>query len=297
MRRRLPNWGNSFACSSMGCYFSVTSKKPYHKSYMYKSTLTVILLILLVSFNACREDKIFLEYEIEAYVFKGKNAKVVFPNVAPNGHWIWRARFWGHEPQTDKALLDKGFHLVYLDVSDLFGNQEAVVLWNDFYNHCRETYALNQKVVLEGMSRGGLISYNWAAQNTEKVACIYADAPVCDIKSWPGGLYKGTGSEKDWKNCLQAHDLDSISELEYEGIPLYTSAKVAKAGIPVLHVYGTADEVVPHEENTLLLANTFKENGGEITLIPKAGVGHHPHSLEDPKLIVDFILENTLYEK
>lgn len=41
----------------------------------------------------------------------------------------------------------------------------------------------NKKVALEGMSRGGLIVYNWAAQNPEKVACIYADAPVMDFKS------------------------------------------------------------------------------------------------------------------
>lgn len=259
----------------------------------------IFLFFLFINNISCaqRVDNIFLDYQIEAYVFKGKKARVVLPNVASNHQWIWRARFWGHEPQTDKALLDKGFHVVYLDVSDLFGNQEAVALWNDFYDHCREKYALNQKVVLEGMSRGGLIIYNWAAQNTEKVACIYADAPVCDIKSWPGGLYKGVGSEKDWETCLKAHGLDTISVLEYEGIPLFTSAKVAQAGIPVLHVFGTADEVVPHGENTLPLAKIFEENGGEIILIPKEGVGHHPHSLEDPQPIVNFILENTRNEK
>ena len=256
-----------------------------------------IMSLLVVSSCAQREDSVFPEYQIEEFRFKGKDAKIVLPKAESNGQWIWRARFWGHEPQTDKALLDHGFHLVYIDVSDLFGNQEAVELWNSFYKHCKEKYDLSQKVVLEGMSRGGLIIYNWAAQNTEKVACIYADAPVCDIKSWPGGLYNGLGSKKDWETCLKAHQLDTQSVLEYEDIPLFTSARVAKAQIPVLHVYGTADEVVPHKENTLLLAKTFEENGGKIILIPKEGVGHHPHSLEDPKQIVDFILENTINEK
>lgn len=262
----------------------------------FKITALLFFLIIGSNSHAQRKDSLFPEYQIEEFLFKGKNAKIVFPNLEPNGQWIWRARFWGHEPQTDKALLDKGFHLVFIDVSNLFGNQEAVELWNDFYTHCREKYALNKKVVLEGMSRGGLIIYNWAAQNTEKVACIYADAPVCDIKSWPGGLYTGTGSEKDWETCLKAHQLDTQSALEYEGIPVHTSAKVAKAEIPVVHVYGTADEVVPHAENTLLLAKTFEENGGKIILIPKEGTGHHPHSLKNPKPIVDFILENTLNE-
>lgn len=49
--------------------------------------------------------------------FNGINFKVVFPKT-PNKkrEWVWRARFWGHEPQTDIALLERGFHLVYIEV-------------------------------------------------------------------------------------------------------------------------------------------------------------------------------------
>lgn len=92
-----------------------------------------------------------------------------------------RARFWGHEPQTDIALLEHGFHIVYCDVADLYGSDKAVQRWNSFYKRMVKA-GFNKKVALEGMSRGGLIVYNWAAQNPEKVACIYADAPVMDFK-------------------------------------------------------------------------------------------------------------------
>jgi pimeloyl-ACP methyl ester carboxylesterase len=241
-----------------------------------------------------RQDDIFTAYEIEEFTFEGHEAKVVFPNEKSNGHWIWRARFWGHEPQVDKALLEKGFHVVYIDVADLFGNQEAVDLWNNFYNYCLDRYKFNPKVVLEGMSRGGLIIYNWASQNTEKVACIYADAPVCDIKSWPGGLYRGKGSPESWIKCLKAYDLNKRSVIDFQGIPIFTCINVARAKIPVLHVFGDADKIVPYEENTDLLAKNFKSAGGEILLIKKEGIGHHPHSLENPDPIVDFILNNTL---
>lgn len=244
-----------------------------------------------------RGDTIFTEYRIDEFLFQGKQAKVVVPNIEPNGKWIWRARFWGHEPQTDKALLNKGFHLVYIDVADLFGNLKAVKLWNDFYGYCREKYALQKKVVLEGMSRGGLIVYNWAAQNTDKVACIYADAPVCDIKSWPGGLYNGVGSEEAWKSCLEAYGLDDETVHNFKGIPLNTSKKVAEAKIPVLHVCGDSDEVVPYAENTGQLKKVFEAAGAIIQIILKKGVGHHPHSLKNPKPIVDFIIENTPNEK
>jgi len=251
------------------------------------------LLISLASYTQDAKAD-FSSFQIKEYLFKGKTAKVVFPNIDPNGQWIWRARFWGHEPQTDIALLDQGFHVVYIDVANLFGNQEAIKLWKSFYKHCRKKYELNKKVVLEGMSRGGLIIYNWAAKNTHKVACIYADAPVCDIKSWPGGLYNGIGSAKDWETCLKALDLTKESVLGFEGIPLYTSLKVAKAKIPVLHVCGDSDKVVPYKENTEKLKDKFEAAGGSIQVILKKGIGHHPHSLENPKAIVDFIIENTL---
>lgn len=259
-----------------------------------KLILISVLLAMMTVLSSFGQDNIFPAYRTEDFSFKGHEAKVVFPNKKSNGYWIWRARFWGHEPQVDKALLEKGFHVVYIDVADLFGNQEAVELWNNFYRFCVDKYKFNPRVVLEGLSRGGLIIYNWASQNTDKVACIYADAPVCDIKSWPGGLYGGMGSPEAWKKCLKAYNLDEQSVFDFKGIPIYTCINVAKAGIPVLHVFGDSDKVVPHEENTAVLAKNFEAAGGEIKLISKRGIGHHPHSLENPEPIVEFILNNTL---
>ncbi|MBN3583293.1 prolyl oligopeptidase family serine peptidase [Algoriphagus aestuarii] len=256
-------------------------------------TLFLFCLCLFISTVSFSQQRVFDEYTIRNFSFQGHAAKVVFPNKTnENGNWVWRARFWGHEPQLDKALLEQGFHVVHVDVADLFGNEEAVKIWDDFYVYCRKEFNLNQKVVLEGMSRGGLIIYNWAAKNTDKVFTIYADAPVCDIKSWPGGLYTGKGSSSDWEKCLKAYGLDSVSVLDFKGIPIYSSIAVAKAKIPVIHVYGEADEVVPYEENTALLAEEFRKAGGNIKLIGKPGVGHHPHSLEDPAPILEFILES-----
>ena len=38
----------------------------------------------------------------------------------------------------------------------------------------------------------------------------------------------------------------------------------------------------------------YQALGGRIHVIGKPGVGHHPHSLEDPAPIVDYILKNRL---
>ena len=264
-----------------------------------KRSIKIVLLITF-SFLICvgyinGQENTFAGYKTFEFNFHGHEAKIVFPRESNSQKfWVWRARFWGHEPQTDKALLDKGFHLVYVNVAGLYGNNEAVHLWDQFYKYLRKKYKLNKKAVLEGMSRGGLIVYNWASQNTGKVACIYADAPVCDIKSWPGGLYNGKGSPKDWQACLEAYHLNEQSALKFDGIPLNNAVKVAKANVPVIHVCGLADDVVPYAENTEILAKNFKDAGGKIELILKEGVGHHPHSLKDPQPIVDFILQNTI---
>lgn len=255
----------------------------------------IILFFIFYNISvSCQIDKEWHGYKKIEFDFNGRNAKIVFPNrTDPEKRWIWRARFWGHEPQVELAFLAKGFHIVYIDVAGFYGNEEAVNIWNDFYKFIINKYKLNNNVVLIGMSRGGLIVYNWASENTDKVACIYADAPVCDIKSWPGGLGKGNGSPEDWDKCLKAYELTEGTVKNFKGIPIHNCKMIAEAKISVLHVCGDNDSSVPIDENTYKLAESFREAGGEIQIIVKKGGGHHPHSLEDPRPIVDFILKNT----
>ena len=219
--------------------------------------------------------------------------RVVIPKSAAKGKpWIWRARFWGHEPQTDIALLKKGWHLAYCEVGGLFGNSKAINRWNNFYEFLTKEHNLNRKASLEGMSRGGLIIYNWAAANPSKVAAVYGDAPVCDIKSWPGGKGSGKGSSKTWKKCLSAYGLNEKEALIFKGNPIDQLSPIARAKIPILHVVGDADEVVPVAENSDIIESRYRKLGGNIMVIRKKDVGHHPHSLKDPKPIVDFLLKN-----
>ena len=145
-------------------------------------------------------------YRLVDFEFDGRDCKVVYPEEAASGRpWVWRARFWGHEPQTDLALLERGFHVVYMDVGGLFGSPKAVAHWNAYYEFLTKELGLGDKPALEGMSRGGLIIYNWAIANPGKVACIYGDAPVLDFKSWPGGKGVGKGSAADWRKCLEVY--------------------------------------------------------------------------------------------
>lgn len=229
-----------------------------------------------------------------AYVHSGVEYYIVEPHqIAQGKPWIWRARFWGHEPQTDIALLEKGFHLTYCNVENLYGSDKAVKRWNAFYKRAVAA-GLNKKVALEGMSRGGLIIYNWAAQNKEKVACIYADAPVMDIKSWPMGKGTSVGSEADTQMLLSAYGFSKEEKaLAWSKNPIDHAAILSSANIPMLTVVGDADDVVPVAENTDIFAKRLKEHGFQLNIIHKPGVGHHPHSLNNPEPIVRFILQAT----
>lgn len=238
----------------------------------------------------------FFGYEELSFLFKGRKAKIVRPKLVAKGMpWIWRARFYGHEPQTDIALLERGFHVVYCDVAELFGNQESIAIWNDFYAYLRKM-GFAQKAVMEGMSRGGVYVYNWAAANPEKVACVYADNPVLDLKSWPGGKGKGPGSKENWTLFLKDYGFQKESEaLGFKGSPIDQIAAIVKGKYPMLHVCGDLDEVVPMAENSLPFVEKIKAAGGNIQLIHKPEGKHHPHSLPNPQSIVDFILKATGY--
>ncbi len=225
----------------------------------------------------------------------GRPSMVITPTVeAPGRPWVWHGEFFGHKPAPDLALLKRGFHVVYLSVPDMLGSPKAVGYWNEFYSELIARYGFSSRAALVGLSRGGLYCYNWAIANPTKVACIYADAPVCDFKSWPGGKGKGPGSPRDWKLVLENFGFRNDGEaLAYPGNPVDNLEPLARAKVPLLHVFGDADEVVPWDENTGLVDERYRKLGGRITLIRKPGVKHHPHGLEDPTPIIEFLWENA----
>ena len=234
----------------------------------------------------------FYGYECADFTFNGRKAKIVKPRRTAEGRpFIWRARFWGVEPQTDIALLDRGFHVVYCDVAELFGNAEAITIWNKYYSFLQKA-GLTKKACMEGFSRGGVYVYNWAAQNAGKVACVYVDAPVLDLKSWPGGKGSSKGSANEWETFKKDYGYTSESAAAaFKGNPIDKVEQIVKGGYPMLHVVGDADDVVPVAENTAIFEQKVLALGGKIQVIHKPGVNHHPHSLANPTPIVEFILK------
>ncbi len=229
------------------------------------------------------------------FTLDGRQCFVVEPaREAPGRPWLWRARFFGHRPEVDLALLDRGFHLVYMDVAEMLGNPKAVAHWNTFYKFLTAEHGFAPKAVLEGMSRGGLYIYAWAAANPTKVSAIYADAPVCDVKSWPLRVVNGVPEERSFAMLKSAFGFQTVDDVNaYRGNPIDNLEPLAKAKIPLIHVHGDADDVVPLSRNTAILAERYKALGGEIQVIVKPGIGHK-HGLDDPTPVIQFLLSHTV---
>lgn len=224
----------------------------------------------------------------------GGMAWVVEPKkAAPGQPWTWCMEF--PDAFTERTgvptLLEKGFHHVHLEVGNTFGCPKALQQFDALYAVLQQG-GLAAKGTLIGISRGGLYAYNWAAQHPERVACIYGDAPVCDFKSWPGGKGRGKGSPSDWTQLQQLYGFrDETEALGYASNPVDRLLPLAKAKVALIHVVGDDDDVVPVSENTELVERRYQSLGGRIQVLHKPGVGHHPHGLDDPTPVVEFILK------
>ena len=209
--------------------------------------------------------------------------------------WSWTLEFPDEFTKRTGViqLLERGFHHAHIEVGNSFGSPKAIEALDAFYQLLVHKGGLNRKVALVGLSRGGLYAYRFAARFPERVAAIYADAPVCDFKSWPGGRGKGRGSPRDWKQLKDHYGFaNDEAALAFKGNPIDQLIPIAKAKIPILHVVGDNDDVVPVVENSAIVESRLKDLGLSIQVIHKPGAGHHPHGLEDPTPVIKFITDS-----
>jgi sialidase-1 len=276
------------------------------QSFMSKLCPSVFLL-LMISYIAPAQEIIKTDnwhgFERSHFVFKSgvdvkdRAAWIVKPVHAQKGNpWIWNAHFPDWHTDIDSVLLSRGFHVVYLNTNDMYGSPHAMQIWDDFFAFMVQK-GFSSKVALEGVSRGGLYVYNWAKRNPLNVSCIYAEAPVCDFKSWPGGKGVGKGSPESWTGLLKSYGFTEEQAMAYKNNPIDNLEGLAACRVPVLHAIGLNDQIVPNAENTYLLVNNYIRLGGIATVYPMTRgeqklEGHH-FSIERPEQIADFIFENS----
>jgi len=209
---------------------------------------------------------------------------LVAPHQGLRGRpWLWRMRFFGHEPALELELLDRGMFLAYVDVAGLFGSPQALRRMTEFHDlmHQDDGPQLSGRPVLMGMSRGGLPALHWAAVNPKKTAGLYVDNGVFDLSTWPGGK-DGQRREAEWAEALEAWGWDEKEGMRLGDQLISKSQRPAKEGVPLFVAVGLADEVVPPGRNSLRLARAWERRGGPVYRWPKPGAQHHPHGVHPP---------------
>lgn len=232
---------------------------------------------------------VYRGYRMEDFRANGRNCNVVFPETpAAGGKWIWRAEFLGAFDTVDLDLLSKGYTLACCQVHDMYGCPEAVEAMKSFHD-LMTAHGFSEKTVIFGFSRGGLYACNYALRYPGDIAALYLDAPVLDIKSWPGGMMTGVGAAREFDECLALYGLDRETVKDFRQNPVDRLGELLELKIPVALVAGDSDRVVPYCENGKYLEEVYRNGGGDLLCIVKPGCDHHPHSLTDPAPVSGFI--------
>jgi len=230
----------------------------------------------------------------ERFTVKAHGAFVLLPSNKPTHPvpWVLYAPTLGNrlpnardEGWMFERWLNAGIAIAGIDVGESYGNPDGRALYNALFETVTNKYGLAPKASLLARSRGGLMLYCWAVENPDRVVAIAGIYPVCDISSYPGVERAAVAyglTPAELTRSLPLHN--PIGRLE----------ELAKAKVPIFHIHGDADRVVPLEKNSGLLATRYRELGGTIELQVAAGQGHNmwPGFFHCEEL-VDFILQHA----
>ena len=231
-------------------------------------------------------EDVWYGYRRTKFDFKGRKAWVVEPSVAPakGMPWTWRMQ-WAEAfvPRTGVPdLLGKGYHHVTIDVYNTRMDENGLKACAAFQDFLVKELGFAPKANLVGMSWGGLFSTRYATTYPQNVRRIYLDAPLLNFDGFSAkaiGVWKAsTPANGKWTNDPR--------------MPVNMAEAIAKAGIPVLLLYGGKDTVVPPPLNAELFLTRFKAAGGRIDVDKRADFGHHPHGVDTNKTskIVNFFM-------
>jgi hypothetical protein len=223
----------------------------------------------------------------ESFQLNGLDAFVILPKSARNAKneipWVWYAPTLNGLPSDAEKwmferFLELGIAIAGIDVGESFGSPTGRKKYSDFYNYLTTSRRFSEKPCLLARSRGGLMLYNWAAEHPQAVSGIAGIYPVCNLASYPG-LDRACGAYELTAEQLRA-------ELHKHN-PIDRLAVLAKAQVPIFHLHGDKDDVVPLQDNSALVAERYRELGGEMELEVVAGQGHNmwPGWFQSQKLV------------
>lgn len=204
--------------------------------------------------------------------------------------WVWYAPTLPDLPGTSEKwmfeqFLDAGIGIAGIDVGESYGSPLGRAAYTALYEELVSQRGLSKRPCLLVRSRGGLMLYNWAVEHPSSVACVAGIYPVCNLSSYPG--------------VEKACDAYGMTEAQLTAqlakhSPIERIGSLTKARVPVYHIHGDCDTVVPLEENSGELAQRYGALGGEMTLNVIEGQGHNMWSgWFQCQELVDFVMANA----
>ncbi|MBL8896947.1 MAG: DUF1080 domain-containing protein [Planctomycetes bacterium] len=229
----------------------------------------------------------------EVFAVQGATAFLILPpkrTASVPVPWVWYApTLPGLPGNAETWMFEKltaaGIAIAGVDAGESYGSPAGRAIYSALYEELVERRGLARRAGMLARSRGGLMLYNWAAEHPERVRCIAGIYPVCDLKSWPG-LARACGayglSETELGAVLSAHN------------PIERLAPLARASVPLFHLHGDSDTVVPLAPNSGELAKRYALLGGTMALRTFEGRGHDMWSgwFESQEL-VDFLVAHA----
>lgn len=235
-------------------------------------------------------------FATESLSSDGVKLTVAIPATpAPGRPWVLAVGGMGYHGEVEKELLARGYHVANAEAFMLYGAKPALDAMDRLYTEARARYKLAPRCVLRGVSRAGLALYRYAGLHPERVACIFAEGPVMDFRTWPGTRPEFAG---EWRDIKRHYGFKSDAEaLAFREQPLDRLPILAKAKIPILHIVGPEDRIVPADTNTHEAARRFKKMGyaGMQVIVhegPTSMQGHACPLTELPR-VIEFITQHT----
>ena len=207
----------------------------------------------------------------------------------PNGRWVLKTEYFDAFPAVQNTLLEMGYYIAHIKNKTRWHHPSDTDARAELAEYMSERFGVTKKCVIIGMSCGGMQGIYFASKYPELVSCMYLDAPVVNFLSSPAGVGKG---HSDAMDEFQEHTgMGLVDLMTYRNHPQDHLTNLVKHNIPIILISGDIDSYVPYEENGILIDNIYKDNNCTIETIIKEGGDHHPHSLEDNRPIIDFILK------
>lgn len=235
----------------------------------------------------------FEKFNTLNFTFDEHEAVVVLPDCEKIRGIAIKTEYWGAFPATEEKLVENGFLLCYIKNDNRWGTDADLDRKAEFVKYIAYKYKLPAKCVPVGMSCGGLFAIKFAAKYPELVSCLYIDAPVVNYMSCPCGFGVGNPLNSTLDEILNALNVTVPELLAYREMPLDKLPKLIENRIPVIMVAGDSDQIVPYVENGAFVEKAYYETGIDFEVYIKAGCDHHPHGLEDPTPVINFILKHV----